>query len=66
MTRPLLRLVQITAPHFVAGSILLDDSAYRVAPIIRYMRGWSYAMMIYYASRKGWRITTVNREDDAT
>jgi hypothetical protein len=34
-------LAQISAPHFVAGIVLVDDRVTKAAPILHFMRGWS-------------------------
>jgi hypothetical protein len=52
-----MNLVQITAPHFVAGIDYGDGRATpRYAPIIGYMRGWSFDRIRIYCSRKGWML----------
>ena len=43
--------VRITAPHFVAG---YDMTRGNIAPIIKYMRGWSLDKIAVYCARKGW------------
>lgn len=51
--------IQIRAPHFTAGVCWLDTdttSAYRVAPILAYMRAWPADRVRSYAKRKGWSV----------
>ena len=43
-------LLQIHAPHFVAGVIV----GVRAAPIIKYMQSWSYSQIVDYCRKKGW------------
>lgn len=47
-------LVRIVAPHFVAGLIVLDDRAIRVAPILHYMLGWPRHQIRAYVAKRGW------------
>jgi len=55
-------LIQITAPHFVAG---YDTQSGRIAPIIRYMRGWPLEKIAGYCKQKGWNVT-VGESDETT
>lgn len=48
------RLIQITAPHFVAGIVALDGRVVEAAPILRYMAGWTGQEMVACCRRKGW------------
>ncbi|MCI0537456.1 MAG: hypothetical protein L0Z50_19750 [Verrucomicrobiales bacterium] len=50
------RIVQITAPHFCAGLMLRDGLVYFAAPMIAFMRGWSFAHVVDYATRNRWRV----------
>lgn len=45
-------LLRITAPHFVAG--IVKQGA--VAPIIRYMEGWTLAKIKAYCRSRGWTL----------
>lgn len=45
-------MVRIVAPHFVAGIV----RGGLVAPIIRYMKGWTLAQIKAYCERKGWAV----------
>ncbi len=47
MNAPLIRVV---APHFVAGIV----RGGRCAPIIAYMKGWTWPQIRAYCARKGW------------
>ena len=54
-------LAQIKAPHFTAGIVLTDDVVTEVAPIVKYMRGWSRASVRNYCDEKGWRVSIVTQ-----
>lgn len=43
----------ITSPYFVAG---YDLQTGNIAPIIKYMRGWSIEKIRSYCQRKGWSL----------
>lgn len=45
-------LIMIEGPHFVAG---YDVDSGNIAPIIRYMRGWTIEEIIRYCEKKGWK-----------
>lgn len=51
--------VQITAPHFVAG---YDLGTGNIAPIIRYMKGWTIEKMYAYCDGKGWSLRVYGRD----
>ena len=55
-------LIRITSPHFVAG-IELEESQYsdgegpiviNAAPILKYMKLWTYEKVVDHCSEKGW------------
>lgn len=46
-------IIRITAPHFVAGYDMSNDN---IAPIIKYMKGWSYNKILNYCNVKGWQL----------
>lgn len=48
------RIFQITAPHFVAGFVVLNGKVIETAPIVRYMIGWNGTTFRLYCSKKGW------------
>lgn len=53
-------LLRVTAPHFVAGVVLLaGETAYRCAPILGYMRGWDSGRIRAYVRRKGWHLEEI-------
>lgn len=56
-------VIQITAPHFVAGIVACDGCVTEAAPILRYMLGWDGHKVAGYCRRKGW---TWVRADPAT
>lgn len=45
-------MLRISAPHFVAGIVRGGD----VAPIIRYMKGWTLTQIRAYCERKRWAV----------
>lgn len=52
-------LVRVSAPHFVAG---FDMDNNRIAPIIKYMRGWSLLRITEYCGRKNWSLEVIDNE----
>ena len=52
-------IAQITAPHFCAGIVLLDSEVVHVAPIVKYMLGWSRDKVRSYCREKKWKVTVV-------
>jgi len=49
-------MLRILAPHFVAGIV----RGGQVAPIIRYMKGWTYRRILDYCARKGWSVEVID------
>lgn len=49
-------LIIISAPHFTAG---YDTSSGNIAPIIKYMKGWSLERIQAYCDKKGWTVSVV-------
>lgn len=50
-----MKLIRITAPHFVAGFVADGAVVSReCAPILSYMRGWSGRQVADYCKRKSW------------
>jgi len=45
-------MLRIIAPHFVAGIVRGEA----VAPIIKYMKGWTLAQIRAYCQQKGWTV----------
>jgi hypothetical protein len=45
-------MLRISAPQFVAGIV----RGGRVAPIIKYMKGWTLAQIRAYCAKKGWTV----------
>jgi hypothetical protein len=52
-------LILIDAPHFCAAYARNSDN---IAPIIRYMRGWSNERIAEYCRKKGWKMSTLATE----
>jgi hypothetical protein len=48
-------MIRIEAPYFVAG---VDGE--RVAPIIKYMKGWSADKIVEYCNKKNWKYIIIN------
>jgi len=46
-------LIRIFVPHFVAG---YDMASGRIAPIIKYMKGWDYNKILNYCNAKSWKL----------
>lgn len=46
-------IIQITAPHFTAG---MDTETGQIAPIISYMKGWSFKRIQKYCTEKRWTL----------
>lgn len=51
-------MLRITAPHFVAGIV----QGGMVAPIIKYMKGWTLREIRAYCERKGWTVELIEAE----
>lgn len=49
-------MIRISASHFVAGLVLVDDFVVRAAPIVKYMLGWTGGMVDNYCSYRGWHV----------
>ena len=47
-------LIRIIAPHFVAGAEMRKGVVTNCAPIIKYMKGWSYRRVQSYCKYKKW------------
>ena len=47
-------LIRIEGPYFVAG---YDTETKKIAPIIRFMAGWSFYKMINFCAKRGWNIS---------
>lgn len=45
--------IRIIAPHFVAS---YDMDTGNIAPIIKYMKGWSYIKILNYCNSKNWQL----------
>lgn len=54
-------LVQVTAPHFCAGLVLVDDVATEAAPILRWCIGRSRDALRRTFVTKGWKAIIVPR-----
>lgn len=56
-------LIRISSPTFVAG---YDREIGRIAPIIKYMRGWTDEQISTYCKSKGWtcaKVKAIKNED---
>lgn len=47
-------LIQVTAPHFVAGVVAWNGRIQEAAPILRYMVGWDAQKFTSYTAKRGW------------
>jgi hypothetical protein len=52
-------LAQVSAPHFVAGIVLVDDRVTKAAPILHFMRGWSRDRVRAFCLESNWNIRVV-------
>lgn len=52
-------LVQIAAPHFVAGIVLTNGIVTAAAPIVKYMHGWRRDKVSDYCRQKRWQVSVV-------
>lgn len=48
-------LIHIDAPHFCAGAELYNGFVVKVAPIIKYMKGWDINRVVSYCNKKKWK-----------
>lgn len=48
-------MIVITSNNFVAGIGLTNGRASEVAPILKYMQGWTVARIKAYAESKAWK-----------
>lgn len=55
-------LAQISAPHFVAGIVLVGDVVTEAAPIVRWLKGKSRDEVRAICARKTWAIRVVTLE----
>ena len=55
-------LLQIDAPYFCAGCSLNGKYVDTVAPIIKYMKGWTYEEVVTYCKRKRWKVTKIDNK----
>jgi hypothetical protein len=51
-------LIWISAPHFTAGLIMIDDRVRVAAPILAYMRPWGAKRILRYCKTQGWKVHT--------
>jgi hypothetical protein len=49
-------VIQVSAPHFVAGIVMENGCATRPAPIVNYMLGWTRERIERYCPGKRWRV----------
>lgn len=57
-------LIQITAPHFVAGIVARDGKVIEAASIVKYMRGWDGKQVADYCKMQGWSWRRVETNGD--
>lgn len=55
-------VIQIQAPHFTAGAIIMEGRVLSAAPIIKYMQGWRWNELSWYTNKKGWTVKIVHNE----
>lgn len=49
-------VIQVTAPHFVAGIVLRRGRCVQAPPILAWCVGWAEEGLRAYFARKGWRV----------
>lgn len=60
------KLVQITAPHFCAGLVLIPHAefesliVYQTPPILKYMIGWHESKIRIYCRKKNWKFRVIS------
>lgn len=52
-------LLRISAPYFVAGAIVKNETIVHAAPILKYTVGWSQFKFLNHCRGKGWKIEVV-------
>lgn len=58
--------MQIRAPApkpFTASVVLENGYVVQAAPILSFMKRWSYARVRAHCNKKGWEVSTVRRPD---
>ena len=53
-------LFQVKAPYFYAGVVIENNKVTTVAPILKYMKGWSQTEVQRYCDNKGWYFEKVD------
>jgi hypothetical protein len=48
-------LLRISAFHFCADIVLLDNKVVEAEPVVGYMRGWSRKHVDDYCRQRGWK-----------
>ena len=56
-------LYQVKSDYFVAGFCTANHKVVKVAPIIKYMKGWNLSRALEYAKSKGWKTEKVKRHE---
>lgn len=59
-----MKLVRITAKHFVVGVVIVNNRVVKAPPIVGYMHGWSLSEVMNYSSRKGWSAIEVSEPSE--
>jgi hypothetical protein len=60
------QLHQVTAPHFCAGILCMDNKIRRTAPILCWARSKHLDWFMAYCERKGWKMELVESEPATT
>lgn len=56
MITTMTKLIRITSNYFCAGAIIKNNKITRIAPIIKYMKGWNYSKIFEYCQSKHWTL----------
>jgi hypothetical protein len=55
-----MKIIRVVAPHFVAGGMIVNEKINSpIAPIIKYMKGWTVQKAKIYCAGKGWRVEII-------
>lgn len=53
------KMIIILAPSFTSAVIIDNGKVSKAAPIVKYMKGWTWDTVILYCEEKGWKTVRV-------
>lgn len=57
-------IVQVRGPNFTAGVVFSRaEVATQAAPIIKWMKGWSFHQVVSYCKKRNWSCEVITYED---